>query len=97
MNDLAPVIASALEHHRAGRLDEAETIYRKILEIDSHCGDALNLLGMVTHARGDHDRAIALVGRAILVDPRNADYHANLAAVYLSSGNAGDAIAGIAG
>ena len=93
MNDLAPVIASALEHHRAGRLDEAETIYRKILEIDSHCGDALNLLGMVTHARGDHDRAIALVGRAILVDPRNADYHANLAAVYLSSGNAGDAIA----
>lgn len=93
MNDLAPAIASALEHHRAGRFDEAETIYNKILEIDSHCGDALSLLGMLTHARGDHDRAVALIGRAILVDPQNADYHANLAAVYLSTGNTGDAIA----
>lgn len=93
MNDFAKAISVALEHHRAGRLDEAEALYSKILEIDSQCGDALSLLGMVAHARGETDRAMALLGQAILVNPHNADYHANLAAVYLSTGNTGDAIA----
>ena len=44
----------ALEHHRAGRLAEAEGIYRNVLrQLPEPCGGALNLLGVMAGQGGD--------------------------------------------
>jgi len=52
---LADALNLALQHHRAGRLTEAENIYRQVLAHLPDHPDALHLLGVVCqqHGRGD--------------------------------------------
>ncbi|MEI8196756.1 MAG: tetratricopeptide repeat protein, partial [Phycisphaerae bacterium] len=69
----------ALEHHQAGRLAEAEDIYRQVLEVDPRQPDALHLLGVLNGQKGETDSAIALIRQAIEGNPTQAHYHANLA------------------
>ena len=52
---LKNMLESALAHHRAGRLAEAEAIYRQILATDPQQADSLHLLGMIRHQQGDHN------------------------------------------
>jgi tetratricopeptide (TPR) repeat protein len=75
---LQAMIAAALEHHRQGRLAEAQQIYRRILVLDPNHADALHLLGVVAYQSGRHDEARALIGRAIALHPGAASYHSNL-------------------
>lgn len=79
-------LASALEHHRAGGLNEAEWIYRQILAADSRNADSLHLLGMVEQQRGNYDAARDLIREAIAVDGRQAHYHLNLGTVLETQG-----------
>lgn len=76
----------ALDHHRAGRIGIASSIYRKILDADPHQADALHLLGMVAHDRENYTRAVELIGRAIKINPGYADYHNNLGNVHHACG-----------
>jgi tetratricopeptide (TPR) repeat protein len=55
----------ALSHHRAGRLDRAEALYRKVIAIHPNDADALHLLGVVAHQQGHHQLAERRVRRAI--------------------------------
>jgi tetratricopeptide (TPR) repeat protein len=87
---LDPVPASfsrALALHRAGQLDQAELLYRRILDDDPGQPDALHLLGVVAHQRGRHDQAVALIGRALAVRPDHAAYHAHLAEAWRARGD----------
>ena len=93
MDETADQLATALDQHRAGRLDDAEAAYREILATSPRHADALHLLGMLAHARGAQGQAIGLIGRAILVEPGAAEFHSNIAAVYLSMGQSEEAIA----
>ena len=86
MNDLTAILEAALTHQQEGRLDQAETIYRKVLKIDPSDSSAIHLLGTLMQRRGNFDEAISLIGKAILLSPKVADYHANIAAVYLAAG-----------
>ncbi|MBI3514983.1 MAG: tetratricopeptide repeat protein [Proteobacteria bacterium] len=70
-------MALALEHHRAGRLSDAEAIYRQVLTVVADHADALCLLGSIAHQVGRHGVAIDLIGRAITRNPGVADYHNN--------------------
>ncbi|MCH8036359.1 MAG: tetratricopeptide repeat protein [Proteobacteria bacterium] len=70
----------AVALHRAGRLDEAEAIYRRILKADPDNAEVLQLLGVVAGQRGDNDECIRLIERAISREPEVAKYHANLGA-----------------
>jgi tetratricopeptide (TPR) repeat protein len=72
------MLGVALEHHRAGRLAEAEKIYRQILSAQPKHSDALHLLGVVLGGMGQPQQAIELIGRAIALRPQVPDYHANL-------------------
>ncbi|HEX4053801.1 MAG TPA: tetratricopeptide repeat-containing glycosyltransferase family protein [Tepidisphaeraceae bacterium] len=72
-------LESAVAHQRAGRLDEAEPIYRKVLSIVPQNTDALYLLGMILNAAQRYAEAAELFERAIAVNPRAAKYYANLA------------------
>jgi protein O-GlcNAc transferase len=65
-------LQSAVDHHSAGRLPEAEAFYRKVLaESPDHPG-ALQLLGRLAYEVGKPDIALQLLDRAIQVDPRSA-------------------------
>jgi tetratricopeptide (TPR) repeat protein len=74
-------LAEALYHHRAGRLDDAEQIYRQILSLDGQNADSLHLLGMVEFQRGHHDAAAHMIRQAIDLNGDQAAYHSNLAIV----------------
>ncbi|BCS55990.1 glycosyltransferase family 41 protein [Geobacter sp. SVR] len=58
-------VAVAIKHHQSGQLQEAEAIYRRILDIDPENFDALHLLGVLAHQVGKHDVAVELIGTAV--------------------------------
>lgn len=78
----------AIEAHRAGRLGEAEGIYRQILAREPGNVDALHLLGVIALEMGKLDVAIELIGRAVAVKPEFAQGHYNLGNAFLKSGQA---------
>jgi tetratricopeptide (TPR) repeat protein len=59
----------AIQHHHAGRLAEAEKIYRQILARQPNHPDALNLLGVLASQVGRHDDAIELIRRSLILRP----------------------------
>jgi predicted O-linked N-acetylglucosamine transferase (SPINDLY family) len=69
----------ALSHHHAGRLAEAEQIYRRILaQQPDHIAAQYNL-GTVLQNMGQLDQAIAAYEQAIRLKPDLAEAHNNLA------------------
>ena len=64
------VVEEGLEHHRAGRLPEAEAAYRRVLAAQSEHPEALHLLGVIAHQVGHNERAVELIQRAIAGNPK---------------------------
>ena len=79
--------ALALEHHRAGRLTEAEQGYRAILQREPQHADSLHLLGVIALQAGDLNAALALVERAVALRPDAAVCRNNLGQVLERLGN----------
>ena len=79
---VAVTVPKALEAagklYMAGRLDQAETVCRQILESRPNLPDAHNLLGVVLNARGQAKDGVAAIKRAIKLSPNEARYYANL-------------------
>jgi protein O-GlcNAc transferase len=71
-------LASGLSHHQAGRLAEAEKIYRQVLAIQPNHAAALHLLGMLAAQIGQLDAAVELIRQAIRLKPDLAEAHNNL-------------------
>ena len=86
-NELAREFQTAVGHHRAGRFDQAEKLYHKIIDRHPEQPDALNFLGVLAGQRGAHERAIDFLRRAITVNRRNPTYHYNLGLAYQAAGN----------
>jgi predicted TPR repeat methyltransferase len=84
-------LADAVAAHQAGRLDEAEALYRKALKRDPLNGNALSLLGLIAHQRGRPKDAVELIGRAIRRDGRVAPWHDNLGLAFQALGRAQEA------
>lgn len=70
-----PELATALKLHQSGQLDQAEQLYRRILQTSPGCADAWHLLGLIAHQRGQHAEAIAVFDQAIRLDASNALFH----------------------
>jgi len=75
---------SAVPLHQAGNLDGAEAVYQTILDEFPNQPDALHLLGVVAHQRGENHKAIGLLQHAIAINSKNADYFGNLAVVWMA-------------
>ena len=82
MSTIPEAFSIAVEHHRAGRVEAAEPIYRRILELDPDHAYALHLLGVLVHQSGQHEQAIEYLETAIRINGDEAAFHGNLGDVY---------------
>jgi tetratricopeptide (TPR) repeat protein len=76
------LIGSAISHHQQGNLQQAEQIYRKILNQQPDHADALNLLGVIESQHGRNDIAEKLISKALVINPAIPEYHNNIGRVY---------------
>jgi predicted O-linked N-acetylglucosamine transferase (SPINDLY family) len=66
-----------MAHHQAGRLAEAEALYRQILQATPDHAVALHLLGVIAYQVGQFPLALQLIDEAIRIDLTYADAYAN--------------------
>ena len=84
---------NAVQLHKQGQIDQAELIYRQILDENPSHADALHLLGVVAHQRGQFGRAVNLIQKAVSLAPDAGTYYCNLAESYRMGGNMTSALA----
>lgn len=82
----------AVGHHGAGRLAEAEALYRQVLEVQPDHPDALHLLGVLADQSGNPDLAEDLITKALAARPDFADALSNLGNVLRKLGRPDDAL-----
>src|SRR5882724_3416570 len=80
------ILQLAVQHHQAGRFDEAEKLYLQLLSAQPNSADALHLLGVLRHQQGRHDLAVESITKAIAANSAVAEYHGNLAAALRAQG-----------
>ena len=86
-------MVAAFSHHQRGDFNAAESIYRDVLARYPDQFDALNLLGAIQETRGHHREALALLQRAIVLNPHVAATHGNCGNAYLGLNRLQEALA----
>jgi predicted O-linked N-acetylglucosamine transferase (SPINDLY family) len=81
----------ALQHQRAGRLGEAEALYRQILAVQPNHPEAWHQMGLVACAVGRLDLAVQWMGRAVLLQPNRPELHFALGNALARSGRIDEA------
>src|SRR5262245_5114723 len=69
MSSTNQLIAEGLERHRAGRLADAESLYREALAGDPNSADAFHLLGLIASQQGRFEAAVRQIHEAIRLAP----------------------------
>ena len=93
MIDLVESFNNAFRLQQEGRLVEAETLYRAVLDVAPDHPGSHHLLGLVEHQLGRHDAALESIKRAIALSDSEPNYHNNLGTVYRTIGKLDEAIA----
>lgn len=88
---LPDALAIAVRMHRAGDLADAETLYRRILDVAPDYADAVHFYGVLLHHRDRSEGALALIERSIALDPTAGRYN-NLGNVLVERGRLDEAI-----
>jgi predicted O-linked N-acetylglucosamine transferase (SPINDLY family) len=83
---------AAAEHHRAGRIGEAEPLYRRVLATEPDHPDALHLLGVICQQTGRAGEGAELIQRAAALRPHNVQYLTNLGIALATLGKWDEAI-----
>jgi protein O-GlcNAc transferase len=83
----------AIQHHQAGRLQDAEQLYRQILARQPDHFQALLHLGILAHQQGREDLAIELIRKSITLNPRLPEAHNNLGIALQAKGQIDEAVA----
>ncbi len=93
MPTIPEALAVALQHHQAGRLREAEPIYRQILAADPNHHDAWHLLGVIACQDGRHQTGVECIRRALACRPTWPEAHYDLGNAWEIQGKLDDAAA----
>lgn len=78
LTGLDTLLQQGLAHHQAGRLAEAEVLYRQVLADSPHHPHANNYLGVLASQVGRHDVAVELLQKAIQANARVPEFHNHL-------------------
>jgi protein O-GlcNAc transferase len=86
-------LALALQHHHAGRWQEAERHYAQILARQPNHFDAIHNLGVLARQAGRPDLAVDLLRRAVALKPNSQQAHYNLGDALKDIGRLEEAVA----
>ncbi len=89
----AELLNLAVQEHRAGHLEKAESLYRQVLERDADQPDALHLLGVLAGESRQLETALRLIERAVAINTTNPHYQFNLGNVLRELGRMEDSLA----
>lgn len=89
-----------LEHHQAGRLEQAETAYCRLIEVEPNHSAALANMGVLYLQRFEHtlgvewkNKAIACLNASLQINGQQANLHANLVSFYVGQRDLENALA----
>ena len=94
---LADALKLALHMHRMGDVENAERLYRRLLDTAPQYPDVLHFLGVLRHQRGASEEGAALIRQAISLAPREAGMQLNLGNVLVETGRDQEAVAAYCG
>lgn len=92
LQDQTTGYASGVQCLQAGRLGDAQAIFRQILTDDPRNYQCLHQLGMIEYRIGNFERALECLRRSLLINPDYADGLSDLAQVLSAMGREEDAL-----
>lgn len=78
MNTLSEKLQAGLSYHQAGRLQEAESAYRNVLQCAPDHADGWHLLGALACQAGRIEESVEYLHRAIAISPDVGIFHNSL-------------------
>jgi tetratricopeptide (TPR) repeat protein len=93
MLTIAQIFDMAVQHHQAGRMQQAEQLYRQLLQLEPLHVGALHLLGLLAHQVDRSDLAIEYIRQALLLQPNLAEAHCHLGMALVVQGNLSGGVA----
>lgn len=81
-----PLLDEAMAHHQAGRLAQAEPLYRAILKSDPQHPDALHMLGLIAMQQGRPEEAVRLISGVAARHPQVPEIQNNLGNAHRARG-----------
>lgn len=85
-------LEAGLGHQQAGRLADAEAVYRLLLSHQPDRAPALHFLGLLLNQTGRRDEAMPVLRRSLELEPEVADFQSNFATVLVDLGQWNEAI-----
>ena len=79
--DVRPQLMRALDLETAGKLEEAEQLYRAVLELDPTNFAALNRRAVMCSRRGEHVEALRLIQAAMRSNPGSGETASDMGAI----------------
>ncbi len=81
----------AIAHHKAGRYDRAEAIYRQLAPLAQRNALVYQLWGQLVEQQGRYDEATRCYAQALRIDATNIPASCRLAAMYIAQGRLAEA------
>jgi len=91
MATISEAIRIAESHQQAGRLSEAEQIFRQVVGAEMHRHEIWHRLGLLACQTKQYDEAVRCIGRAVAICPKVAEYHNSLGVAYYFLGKPAEA------
>jgi tetratricopeptide (TPR) repeat protein len=80
--DSKALYTQALQKQQEGKIEEAQSLYKKVIKIDRLNVQALNNLGVTYMSQGNYKKAITCFHNALNIKHDYVDAHYNLACLY---------------
>src|SRR6478752_387590 len=91
--ELRQLFEQALAAHQAGRLAQAEQLYRQVLRADATHFAALHRLGFLKAQQGHYDEAVTLLNRALKQNPGDVTARGHYAHALMAAQRLDEALA----
>ena len=88
---LDSLFALARSHQKAGRLREAEALYRRMLDLQPSHAQSLHRLGAIAYQYGNHGAAVTLIRQALELEDQNFTFRCHLGVALHALGRLEDA------